>query len=111
MQCRGQIEGSIAQGIGITLFERMIINDKGAVVNPNLRNYRISAFADIPRSEVFFAKTYDAMGPLGAKPMGEAPIIPITPALANALANATGIRFESLPFSADRIFKQLAEIK
>lgn len=110
MQCRGQIEGSIAQGIGITLFERMIFNDEGAVMNPNLRNYRIAAFADIPRSEIFFAKTHDGFGPLGAKPMGEAPIIPISPALANALADATGIRFDSLPFSPDRIFAQLAQI-
>ncbi len=111
MQCRGQIEGSIAQGIGVTLLERMIFNDSGAVINPNLRNYRIPAFADIPRSEIFFAKTHDAFGALGAKPMGEAPIIPISPALANALADATGIRFDSLPFTPDRIYKQLAEMQ
>jgi putative selenate reductase molybdopterin-binding subunit len=111
MQCRGQVEGSIAQGIGVTLFERMIFNEAGAVVNPNLRNYRIPAFADIPRSEIFFAKTHDKFGALGAKPMGEAPIIPISPALANALADATGIRFDTLPFSPDLIFKQLAEMK
>lgn len=111
MQCRGQIEGSVAQGIGITLLERMLFDEKGAVINPTLRNYRIAAFADIPRTEVFFAKTHDELGPLGAKPMGEAPIIPISGALANALANATGIRFTHLPFSPDRIFQQLAEIK
>jgi CO/xanthine dehydrogenase Mo-binding subunit len=111
MQCRGQIEGSIAQGIGITLFERMVFNDSGAVVNPDLRNYRIPGFAHVPKSEIFFAKTHDEFGPLGAKPMGEAPIIPIAPALGNALADATGIRFESLPFSPDRIFEQLAEIQ
>jgi CO/xanthine dehydrogenase Mo-binding subunit len=107
MQCRGQIEGSIAQGIGTSLFERMVLDDSGAVINPTFRNYRIPAFADIRRSEVFFANTYDAYGPLGAKPLGEAGIIPISGALGNALANATGIRFHSLPFSADRIFAQL----
>lgn len=111
MQCRGQVEGSIAQGIGVTLYERMIFNDAGAVANPNLRNYRIPSFANIPRSEIFFAKTHDEFGPLGAKPMGEAPIIPVSPALANAMADATGIRFDSLPFTPDRIFRKLADLK
>jgi len=110
MQARGQVEGGIAQGLGTTLFERMVIDTTGAVVNPTFRNYRIPSFADIPRSEVFFAETRDRYGPLGAKPIGEAPIIPVAPALGNALADATGIRFHSLPFSPDRIFSRLAEL-
>jgi putative selenate reductase molybdopterin-binding subunit len=108
MQARGQIEGAVAQGIGTTLFERMVIDNRGTVINPTFRNYRIPAFADIPRTEIFFAKTYDPYGPLGAKPIGEAPIIPIPAALSNALADATGIRFSTLPLSADRIFAELA---
>lgn len=111
MQVRGQIEGGVAQGIGTTLFERMVIDSQGAVVNPTYRNYRIPNFADIPRSEVYLAKTYDRYGPLGAKPVGEAPIIPVAPAMGNAIADATGIRYESLPFSADRIFSRLAGLK
>jgi CO/xanthine dehydrogenase Mo-binding subunit len=59
MQARGQVEGGIAQGIGTTLFERMVIDSSGAVVNPTFRNYRIPAFADIPRSEIYFADTHD----------------------------------------------------
>ena len=111
MQARGQVEGGIAQGIGTSLFERMVLDDTGAVINPTFRNYRIPAFADIPRSEIYFADTCDRYGPLGAKPVGEAPIIPIAAALGNALADATGVRFHSLPFSADRIFAQLAGVK
>jgi putative selenate reductase molybdopterin-binding subunit len=111
MQARGQVEGGIAQGIGTSLFERMVLDDTGAVINATFRNYRIPAFADIPRSEIYFADTCDRYGPLGAKPIGEAPIIPIAAALGNALADATGVRFNSLPFSADRIFAQLAEVK
>ena len=108
MQCRGQIEGAVAQGIGSSLFERMVFDSNGKMLNPTFRHYRISAFADIPRTEIFFADTYDAYGPLGAKSAGETPIIPVAPALGNALADATGIRFASLPFSADRIFAQLS---
>jgi CO/xanthine dehydrogenase Mo-binding subunit/aerobic-type carbon monoxide dehydrogenase small subunit (CoxS/CutS family) len=110
-QARGQVEGGIAQGIGSTLFERMVIDDAGAVVNPTFRNYRIPAFADVPRSEVYFADTHDRYGPFGAKPVGEAPIVVVAPAMGNALADATGIRFHSLPFSADRIFSRLAELQ
>jgi CO/xanthine dehydrogenase Mo-binding subunit/aerobic-type carbon monoxide dehydrogenase small subunit (CoxS/CutS family) len=111
MQARGQVEGGIAQGIGTTLFERMVIDSSGSIVNPTFRNYRIPAFADIPRSEIYFADTHDRYGPLGAKPIGEAPIIPVSAALGNALADATGIRFHSLPLSADRIFSRLAELQ
>jgi CO/xanthine dehydrogenase Mo-binding subunit len=111
MQARGQLEGGIAQGIGATLFERMVFDETGAVVNPTFRNYRIPAFADIPRSEIYFIDTRDRYGPMGAKPLGEAPIIPVAPAMANALADATGVRMHSLPLSADRIFSHLTGLR
>ena len=107
MQCRGQIDGAIAMGFGWALTEKMVYDD-GTMVNPSLRNYRIPAFADVPPTEVFFADTYDTIGPLGAKSQGECAINPVAPAIANALANATGVRFPHLPFTPDRIFMKLA---
>jgi CO/xanthine dehydrogenase Mo-binding subunit len=107
MQCRGQIDGSIAMGFGWALYEKMVYDDHGAMVNPALRDYRIPAFADVPRSEVYFAETYDKVGPLGAKAQGECAINPVAPAIANAIANATGVRFPHLPLTPDRIFDQL----
>ncbi|MGO9516803.1 MAG: molybdopterin-dependent oxidoreductase [Candidatus Korobacteraceae bacterium] len=104
-QLRGQVEGSIAQGLGWALYEKMVFDQDGRVVNPTFRNYRIPAYADIPRSEVYFARTTDVFGPLGAKSMSEAPINPVAPALANALADATGIRFHDLPLAPDRIYR------
>jgi UDP:flavonoid glycosyltransferase YjiC (YdhE family) len=74
---------------------------------PALRNYRIPAFADTPRTEVVFADTHDKIGPLGAKSQGECAINAVAPAVANALANATGVRFAHLPFTPDRIFDKL----
>jgi CO/xanthine dehydrogenase Mo-binding subunit len=56
---------------------------------------------------VYFADTYDTIGPLGAKSQGECAINPIAPAIANAVANATGVRFTSLPLSPERIFDKL----
>lgn len=108
MQCRGQIEGSIAMGVGWALYERMMYDKNGAMVNPALRNYRIPTFADVPRSEVYFADTYDTIGPLGAKAQGECAINPVAPAIANAVANATGIRFPDLPLTPDRVFEKLS---
>jgi CO/xanthine dehydrogenase Mo-binding subunit len=106
MQCRGQIDGAIAMGFGWALYEKMV-HRQGAMVNPALRNYRIPAFADVPRSEVCFADTHDTIGPLGAKSQGECAINPVAPAIANAVANATGVRFASLPLSPERIFARL----
>ena len=61
MQCRGQIEGAIAMGFGWALYEKMVYDGNGAMVNPAIRDYRIPTFADIPRSEVYFADTYDTV--------------------------------------------------
>jgi putative selenate reductase molybdopterin-binding subunit len=110
MQCRGQIDGAIAMGIGWVLTENMIYDATGHMVNAALRNYRIPAFADIPRTELFFADTYDSIGPLGAKSQGECAINPVAPALANAVKNATGVRFCHLPLTPDHIFNRLVPV-
>jgi putative selenate reductase molybdopterin-binding subunit len=107
VQCRGQLDGAIAMGIGWALTENMVHNAEGRIVNPALRNYRIPAFADLPRNELFFADTYDKIGPLGAKSQGECAINPVAPAISNAIKNATGVRCTSLPFTAARIFSHL----
>jgi putative selenate reductase molybdopterin-binding subunit len=109
MQCHGQVEGGVAQSLGSTLYEEMLIDDSGRVVNPTFRNYHIPAFADVPRTEVMFADTTDSIGPLGAKPMSESPYNPVPAAMGNALADATGIRYCTLPFKPDRIFPALHE--
>jgi putative selenate reductase molybdopterin-binding subunit len=109
MQCRGQIEGGVAQSLGATLYEEMLIDGAGRVVNPTFRNYHLPQFGDVPRTEVFFAETSDTIGPFGAKSMSESPYNPITAAIGNALADATGIRFCQTPFKPDRIFAAIAE--
>jgi putative selenate reductase molybdopterin-binding subunit len=109
MQCRGQVEGGVAQSLGATLYEEMVIDDNGRVTNPTFRNYHLPSFADIPRTEVFFADTVDSIGPMGAKSMSESPYNPVAAALGNAIANATGIRFTSVPFKPDRLFPALHE--
>ena len=109
MQCRGQVEGGVAQSLGAALYEEIVINDQGRVINPKFRDDHLPSFADIPRTEVLFADTSDALGPMGAKSMSESPYNPVAAALGNAIANATGIRFTATPFKPDRLWPPLHE--
>ncbi len=109
VQVRGQVEGGVAQGIGFALTENFHVDENGVMVNPNLRNYRIPTYADIPHTEVLLVDSSDSVGPMRAKGMAECCINPVAPALANALENATGVRFRSLPFTPERIYSRLSE--
>jgi len=111
MQCRAQVEGGVAQAIGAALFEEVVVDAQGRVTTPSFRTYRLPAFADVPRTEVLFAKTTDKLGPFGAKSMSESPYNPVAAALGNAIRDATGVRFYNLPFKPDRIFAQIAADK
>jgi len=106
-QCRGQVEGGVAQAIGSALYEEMLLSPEGVVTNPTLRNYHIPQLADLPVTDVLFADTYDEMGPMGAKSMSESPYNPVAPALANAIRNATGLRLYQLPMTPARVWRGL----
>ncbi|MFG2255876.1 molybdopterin-dependent oxidoreductase [Streptomyces mirabilis] len=107
MQCRGQVEGGVAQALGATLFEHVRVDARGEVETAAFRRYRLPQYANIPRTEVHFMETADAIGPLGAKSMSESPFNPVAPAFANALRDATGLRFTELPLARDRVWLAL----
>jgi putative selenate reductase molybdopterin-binding subunit len=113
MQCRGQVEGGVAQALGAAMFEHVDIDTRpdsataGRVLTTAFREYHVPTFADVPETEVIFAPTTDRLGPMGAKSMSESPFNPVAPALANALRAATGVRFTELPLSRDRIWAAL----
>lgn len=106
-QCLGQVEGGVAQAIGSSLYEEIMLDDKGAPLTPVFRAYRVPQMADIPVAEVYFADTSDALGPFGAKSMSESPYNPVAPALANAVRRAIGERPYETPMSRDRIWRLL----
>jgi CO/xanthine dehydrogenase Mo-binding subunit len=106
-QCRGQVEGGLAQALGAALYEHVDIDAAGRVSTRTFRQYHLPQFADVPPTEVHFAASQDPRGPLGAKPMSEAPFNPVAPALANAVRDATGRRLTDLPFTRDRVFAAL----
>lgn len=105
-QLRGQIDGGVGQALGSAMTERMVVRD-GVVVTRTLRHYRVPQLSDVPVTEVLFADTVDRLGPRGAKSMSEAPYNPVAPALANAIADATGVRPRDLPIQRDRLWELL----
>jgi putative selenate reductase molybdopterin-binding subunit len=106
-QCRGQVEGGVAQGIGSALYEDMASDGEGTITTATLRNYHIPQLADVPITEVYFADTEDKFGPLGAKSRSESPYNPVAAALANAIAQATGVRVYELPMNPVRVWRAL----
>ena len=109
MQFQGQTQGGVAQGLGWALYEKMVFDGDGRMINPTFRNYHIPNFADVPHTEALVADTYDAFGTNGAKSGTEGNFNPVAPALANAVADATGVRFHSLPLAPDRIYKAIGD--
>ncbi|WP_375424333.1 molybdopterin-dependent oxidoreductase [uncultured Friedmanniella sp.] len=107
-QCRGQIEGGVAQALGTALWEEMIM-DEGTVTTAVFRNYHLPQLSDLPETEVLFATTSDDLGPYGAKSMSESPYNPVAAALANAVTDAIGVRPYELPMSRDRVWRLLAD--
>ncbi len=108
VQLRGQVEGGTVQALGAALFEEVRIDGDGKVTTRALREYHVPVLADVPRTEVHFASlTYDPFGPHGAKPMSELPFNPVAPALANAVRDATGVRYTALPLRRDVVYMGL----
>lgn len=103
-QCRGQVEGGVAQAIGGALYEEVVV-EGGRIRSPVFRLYRVPQSADIPDTEVYFADTRDDLGPFGAKSMSESPYNPVAAALGNAIRRAIGVRPYATPFSRDRVWR------
>lgn len=96
MSCEGQIEGGSAMGAGLALSEELVMFD-GQIAAPNFHDYGMPTAVDVPRIVVNLVETVDPLGPFGAKGVGEAGIIPPPAAIANAIADATGIRPRAYP--------------
>ena len=110
MQCRGQVEGGVAQSLGATLYEEMVIERRQQDRQPPLPRLSPALLCRCSRGrELLFADTFDTIGPMGAKSMSESPYNPVAAAMGNAIADATGIRFTATPFKPDRLFPALKQ--
>jgi len=103
----GQDEGAVVQGLGHTLLEEMVY-EEGHLLNGTLLIYRVPRAEDVPATlECRFVQNADGSGPFGAKGAGEGSLIPVSPAVANALARLTGLRLRELPLTPERVWRAL----
>jgi len=102
----GQIEGGIAQAIGMTLYENVVWQN-GRMANGQMTNYIMPTAADLPPIRVYFAENPYAFGPAGAKGIGELPMDGPAPAILNAIENATGISFDRVPLTPEAFLEKV----
>jgi CO/xanthine dehydrogenase Mo-binding subunit len=108
IQCQGQDEGSVLFAIGQTLFEDLAYRD-GQLINPNLVDYRLPKFGDVPLSlTTIILEQGGGPGPYGAKGMGEGGMLGVAPAVCNAVNHATGLRLKEVPLEAEKIWKRIS---
>src|SRR5437660_2361349 len=104
----GQIEGGVAQAIGMALYEN-VVWQQGRMLNSQMTNYIIPTAADIPPIRVYFEENPYAYGPAGAKGIGELPMDGPAPAILNAIENATGVSFNQIPLMPEIIYAELVD--
>ncbi|MCI0527166.1 MAG: molybdopterin-dependent oxidoreductase, partial [Nitrospira sp.] len=105
---QGQVEGSVYMGLGEVLMEEQVFR-KGLHKIPSMLDYKSPTFLETPDIETILIETHDPNGPYGAKEAGQGPLLPVMPAIANAVYDAVGIRIDEVPITPEKIFKALRE--
>ena len=106
---RVQTEGGIAQGIGMALYEDIVYSKSGKMMNNSFLQYKIPTRLDVGNIRVDFESSYEPTGPFGAKSIGEIVINTPSPALANAVYNATKVNIRNLPITSEKIVMGMLE--
>ena len=106
----GQIAGGTHQGLGYALMEEFALKD-GRVVTPSFAEYLIPTTLDYPATEVIVLESGTGIGPFGAKGIGEPALTPAAPAVANAVADALGVRIHEVPLTAERVLEAVDEAR
>ncbi|TEB13013.1 xanthine dehydrogenase family protein molybdopterin-binding subunit [Pelotomaculum propionicicum] len=109
MIVEGQIEGGVLMGIGYALSEEIKYDEKGKQLHDSFHKYMLATADDTPEIDVMIVESNDPTGPFGAKGVGETGLVPTAAAIANAVYDATGIRFTEIPLTEERVFRALAE--
>jgi len=103
----GQIEGGSTQALGYGVCEEMIYDQQGALLTTNLSDYRIFSAPDMPQMETYIVEPSEPFGPFGAKAIAEIPIDGMPPAVANAVADALGVRIRQIPLTPERVLRAI----
>jgi CO/xanthine dehydrogenase Mo-binding subunit len=107
----GQYQGGVAQGIGWALNEEYIYGPDGKLQNPGFLDYRVPVASDLPMIDTVIIEVPNPRHPYGVRGVGETPIVPPMAAIANAVVDATGVRFSDLPMSPPKVLKALDEAR
>ncbi len=107
----GQMQGGAAQGLGMALSEEMVYDRKGRLLNPNLLDYRLPTTCDVPPIEAIIVEVPSEEGPYGARIVGEPSIVPGPAAIANAVADALGVRVFEAPITPERVLRALGKVR
>jgi CO/xanthine dehydrogenase Mo-binding subunit len=108
MDHQGQIEGAVMQGIGYALSEELGV-DEGRVTSVSFGDYKVPNIKDIPALQTVVLASESGPGPYNARGIGENPVGPVAPAIANAVADAVGVRIRDLPITAEKVYRALAD--
>jgi CO/xanthine dehydrogenase Mo-binding subunit len=106
----GQIQGGVAQGIGWALNEEYIFNRDGVMENAGFLDYRMPVASDLPMIEAVIVEVPNPLHPYGVRGVGEVPIVPPLATVANAMRDATGVRFTELPLSPPRVLEAISPL-
>ena len=105
----GQVTGAVLQFLGIALREELLMDpSSGVTLNPSFLEHKNTAIVDFSPVEVLFASEPEPLAPFGAKALGEPPVVPVYAAVANAVANATGVWLHEAPFTPQRVLQAIA---
>src|SRR5262249_50663224 len=110
-RAEGAVEGAAVQALGYALSDRMPFDGNGRMQFRSFRDYTIASAADVPELVTILVPTHEPTGPYGAKAIAEIPINGPAPAIANAVAHATGARIRELPLTPERVWAALREGK
>jgi CO/xanthine dehydrogenase Mo-binding subunit len=105
---QSQIEGAVMQGIGYALSEELGV-DAGRVTSVSFGDYKVPNIKDIPALQTVLLASESGPGPYNARGIGENPVGPVAPAIANAVADAVGVRIRDLPITAEKVYRALAD--
>ena len=104
-----QVHGALFMGMGEAIWEQVLFDDKGRILNPNLGEYRLPTALDMPRVHSALVESFEPAGPWGVKEVGEGATLPTMGCFANAITNAVGVRIESLPLTYEKVWRALRE--
>ncbi|UQZ89698.1 xanthine dehydrogenase molybdenum-binding subunit XdhA [Deltaproteobacteria bacterium Smac51] len=103
----GQVHGGMGMGLGMALYEEMLIDEKGKVLNDNLLDYKMPTIMDLPDLDCAFVEVPDPTNPYGIRALGEPPLVSPAPAVRNAVWHATGVKVDEIPITPKVLFRYL----